>query len=246
MLATRSFKMKPPRSVRLNKASLYAKGFVGFWLIRGYHGLKVLDLSGTENHGVISGNVHLVFGNQGLALDFDGVADYVTLSSAKLSTTQGTLNAWVKYDRSIPAGASDDYVFSRRTTAGDSLYLSATKLDLHYVGIGDVFASTGVTLIKDSWMMLTLSWNSTHYFWYKNGAMRKTGAYGNLTTLGAVILLGGICKDDVFLANYCFDGQVSQASMYNRTMSPSEVKGLYSQSFRMFTRLDILSRLTAR
>lgn len=246
MLLTRNYKMKPPISVRLNKASLYAKGLVTYFPMCGLVGGKVLDLSGMQNDGVIGGGAHLVYGHRGLAMDFDGVADYIALSTAKLSTTQGTLNAWVKYDRIVPGAGSADYVISRRTTAGDLFTLSASALSEHKVAIGNVWTTTGVTTVKDVWMMLTLTWNATHYFWYKNGAMRKTGAYVNLTTLGVVILLGEQCKDDAFLPGYGLDGQVSQASMYNRTMSPSEVKGLYSQSFRMFTRLDILSRLTAR
>jgi len=77
-------------------------GLVGHWTFDGKDMInQVDDVSGTGNHGTISGqtSTSTVIGKMGQALNFDGDDDYVDVSDDdSLDLVTWTLGAWVNFD----------------------------------------------------------------------------------------------------------------------------------------------------
>ena len=85
----------------------HAGSLVGYWSFDDIQGTVVPDQSGTGNDGIISGAPLGIDGPFGMALQLDGINDYVDCGNAEsLNITEKlTISAWVKtVDAGDPAG----------------------------------------------------------------------------------------------------------------------------------------------
>jgi hypothetical protein len=186
------------------------------------------DLSGRGNNGTLVNGVGYV-GTNGGALSFDGVNDYVTLSSSQIAPGTGafTWNFWVKLNNLINfsilfsgKGSNTDYgaIFMdpRSGQAGLGYYALGTRI------------SDNNTSFGSNWWCIT--------FVGSGGAdgSRNLKLYRNTIQAGSI-----------FTANYNFTsttpiiganhssfaelmrGNISNVSYYNRALSASEI----SQNF---------------
>ena len=137
-------------------------------------GSAVLDSSGQNNNGVISGATRTTAGRYGAALLFDGVNDWVTVADANtLDLTTGmTLEAWV-----YPTVALSGWrtILAKEQLGGVAYFLHASSLPNNQPATG-VFISgaerqlIGVsTLPVNVWTHLAMSYDNGMQRLYVNG-----------------------------------------------------------------------------
>jgi hypothetical protein len=150
-------------SQNLNNNNSLQKGLVGWWTFDGkdISGVQTYDRSGNGNCGILTSGPVQTIGKIGQALQFDGVDDYIDISS-NIAPTAVTLSAWVKAN-SFPH--SYNVVISKIPSSSSFhrlLVTSSGKLNLWAAGIGAIsYDGTGIyTLATNTWYHLVLTYDS--------------------------------------------------------------------------------------
>jgi hypothetical protein len=230
------------------------QGLVGAWCpsVSG-RGLVLPDLSGYNNHGTLTNMdsaTDWVPSGSGLALDFDGVDDRVSLDScasrfATLST--GALSLWFNVSSANPVQilfylnetANPNNFFtlavgnSTGTLADDSIGFGQQK---NGVGVYFGFVRKGHTFYQDQkWhnvvVMSDSSSNSIYIDGIKqiadypiSGNASSSGFFNvfsvNSMSIGSRVLTG-------FPSNTTL-GQIDDVRIYNRVLTPQEIQQLYT------------------
>lgn len=195
------------------------------------------DLSGTNNHGNVSGAKLAPdrFGNANSAYSFDGIDDYIEISSKDLIINTYTYSMWVKPAR-IPGLSEAAFLFSVGSAYGDQHILLGNNYTQRltgfahgsYQGVAQNTDCTPNSLPElDKWYHLVLVKDQDYYYFYVNGKevcsnniSGKKAFYGN-----------GVVKAMIGSRNNY--GQSSKATiddihLYNRPLSKTEVTALYN------------------
>src|SRR3989337_2787470 len=153
------------------------------------------DESGNGNHGTVNGATLTTdrLGKVNSAYSFNGVGDYIIVSSAKSIPTNGnrTLSLWIKYDRNNP-GFSNPEVLS----IGNTSYFCSDG-GLHAIVIsgthGQSVPSTDIGMTRGcdytpslevfisdedignkQWHHIVTGYDGTNSFIYVDGSLRKS------------------------------------------------------------------------
>ena len=221
------------------------KGLVGAWMPSfGVTGGTLKDVSGNGNDGTLNNMdpaSDWVATSKGLALDFDGVNDYVSIDAENLypNLTQATWNFWVKF-RSFaysynqiaetnPAPSTINYQLSCLVKSNGKLAFYA------YGGAQSSYDGTGIhTLATNRW------YNLTYVF---KGSERQEGWVDGVYDGGSgspVASLQDSTSDFRFsfsnFATRYINGIYGSVKLYNRALSPSEIKQLYLNPSAPFER----------
>ncbi|MBN1201955.1 MAG: LamG domain-containing protein [Anaerolineae bacterium] len=228
-----------------------ADGLVAYYPFDG----SAHDASGNGYHGVVFGAVLTTDrrGEVDQAYLFDGMDDYIALPDhLDVIDTTFTVSAWIKpYDYgalSLTSSSCARKVLayrSRNHANGDpinsgmsvslnenadcngppSLRMSFIGTDYHYNGLQYDF---GVT---HEWMLYTVTREPDRVFLYLNGQLMAENevsslpVYENpahpLTTIGAHRAQG--------LFMFPFEGAIDDVRLYDRALSPAEVRALYQE-----------------
>jgi predicted phage tail protein len=224
----------------LNVAALKAPaGEVAAWSAKGSTAASIAladgvkDVSGNANHGQAYGGVSVVDSEMGKAFSFDGVNDKIDLGNpADLQITGSlTMLAWV-YNRdtttdggglfckkSANSWAGIDYGFVRRLPGSINFA----------VGDGVTTKYATATATQDTWELLAGVFDA---------AAQTVSIYKNGVLVAGPIATGGVTpKTDGTLAiggdwysngsSPYFDGLIANPRIYNRALTPAEVKTLY-------------------
>ena len=201
-------------------------GLVGYWSFDGpdMSGDLAYDRSGNNATGTLTNGPVRTVGRIGQALNFDGSDDFVSIGTAlDISALPFTISAWVN---------PTDYnswrtIFSKR----DSFISTDMRFDLQ------LWVSTGqVTLIQELssvqfvyvpptkvWTHLTVVARSGATDLYVNGTLQETlGGFTLGTDAVALVRIGDSGGGDPFL------GSIDEERLYNRALSPDEIKRLYN------------------
>lgn len=213
-------------------------GLVGYWspVATGPTGLQLLDLSGQNNHGTLSGMdapTNWVQSPYGTVLDFDGSNDFVDIEVIKPSSTM-TLATWV-YVRSfsnspllytwIASSGAADYGFLETNSTGSQLFYGNRNTNTAEISFRTYTLSTA--LQANSWVNIVATKNAGADTGdlFVNG-VKQTSFTGVLyaTTSGATRLR---------LASYTspqlpLNGQIAEVCAYNRTLTESEIQTIYN------------------
>ena len=230
MGATTKFNVSKKQDPSLNQ------GLVGLWTFDApdMAGVTAYDKSGNNNNGTLTNGVKKAIGKIGQALNFDGVNDYVSVaddSSLRMGTNSFAIVTWVN-----PAsGGSAEYFVLRKSTAGQysfSIYPIATTRRIYtYISDG-TNSSNGTTgnsaLPFDQWTHVVVMFNRDEgkvkvYLNGKNDGERDisnvTGAVDPTSSLNIGYYNGG---------TYEFRGLIDDVRVYNRALTPDEIKRLYN------------------
>jgi hypothetical protein len=210
-----------------NPRESFSQGLVGYWKMD-EASTPSIDSSGNGNSGTWAGNVAAASGKFGNGTTFDGSGDYVSVAdNASLRVESGnfTVSVWVK-----PNIIQEQVILFKGTPAMGSGYIlvmnrSGSNINLAKGGVNDQPVS--YTFQAGNWYHIVavqpLNGNITYYI---NG--QSIGSYSNTqnysSSSGQNFYIGDA---DTYFANK-FAGSIDETRIYNRSLSPKEVRDLYN------------------
>ena len=222
-----------------NPRESFSQGLVGYWKMdesswtNDCTATSVTDSSGNGNNGKAcpastgpTGGAAGKFGNGG---SFDGVNDQVTIGTSAFTTGATTITMWVKPTVSQEKGIGDLLV------GGSGLILYERTIDagteramMGFRGNPEI-STPANAIIVGAWNFLT--------FVYNGGAKNSLSSFAiyvngiNQTSLTASGTIGGSTTNNVIGSDQSsafFNGQIDETRIYNRALSPKEVRDLYN------------------
>lgn len=210
-----------------------SEGLVGYWKMdeASWDGTaeEVIDSSGNENHGQGIGATSPPttgagkFGNAGI---FDGSEDQVKVIGCnylKSGENQFTLSAWI-----YPEGYGNDFGPIIGTEYGNNLASGLTIASTDQLYFKDYPGSNSTqigTLSLNEWQHVTLTYNNGTVTGYINGVKEKTFSFTKEDVDAATVIGRATNPWNTYRA---FDGKIDEARVYNRALSPAEVRDLYN------------------
>lgn len=203
-------------------------GLISYWMADG----NANDSSGS-NHGVLYNGVSFQPGMNGQAFHFDGIDDYVKISSPTelpLAKEPRTIAFWFKPERLF----DDDYqvMFSYGSFSATHLFsLGLDKLNQRtYVGqFGTSVFGNPANL--NTWLHLAATYDGTTYKLYENGNLVKTGYMTTNTYSGDLFFgtqFGYFDGTDCGEAGNCtFKGLIDDIQIYNRALTGDEITQVF-------------------
>jgi hypothetical protein len=201
------------------------------------------DVSGTGNTGQLLGGMSTtsspVVGKIGQALKFAAPGQYVNLGTGINPTSGITYAAWVKADTWTNSSGENGIVV-RNNGAGQysAMMVNSSGKLAFYAGNGSnaSYDGTGAnTLSTGKWYYLVFTYDSVNgLVGYVNGVVDSTvGSVGALTSTAITTDIG---TDPSLPTTRNFTGTIDDVRIYNRALSATEVKALYTaESARLGT-----------
>lgn len=185
------------------------------------------DLSGRGNRGTLVNMdpaTDWVRSGNGLALDFDGANDSVTLSDFA-DMPQWSVSMWLRWSG---AGTNFACPFAGKFGAINGNGIAAISPGRYSVlRANNAIANTQYTSTAGQWVPVVASWDGTNARLWAFGIEATTGpadtGYGITTTR----LAHG------FSSNY-YSGQMDSICVYNRTLHPDEIRTLASDRYVLY------------
>ena len=221
-----------------SEGSRLSDGLVGYWKMdeASWDGTadEVVDASGAGNDGVAVGAGGIPttgagkFGNGGV---FDGVDDYVDAGNdGSLDITDAiTIEAWVK----LNSYATTQGIVSTGSGAAATLEQYAMWVysnNFYFMqgnGVGgkDLIAMTSAPQVGE-WIHIVAVRSGTNFQWYLNGTTNGDGTLNQTPTTEQFdkLLIGTLTT----VPNNPFNGSIDEVRIYNRALSPGEVRDLYN------------------
>jgi Ca2+-binding RTX toxin-like protein len=201
-------------------------------------GTKVIDASGSNNHGTITGATFVPAGKIGGALRFDG-NDLVTVldTEATLALETGmTIEAWVN-PSATPSGWTTVALKENGPGLSYALYANdgaprpgGTPFPAGYINVGQDVAARGTAALPlNAWTHLATAYDGANLRLYVNGVLRRTVAVTGLITVGDIhgpLRIGGNnAFPDVagVFGGEFFTGLLDEVKVYNRSLSAAEI-----------------------
>jgi len=176
------------------------------------------DLSLSGNNGTLI-NSPGFYDNGGGSIVFDGTDDYVVFSQVPTLTNQLTMECWYYMNTMQPQSQNrlisnnDHYV----------LYFNdSTDLRFYMGGNGGDITTSGTFI--SNWRHIVATYNGTTRALYVDGVLKTTSsASGNISN-GNILNIGAFQNQSVYTLN----GRMSQARIYNKGLTASEVLQNYN------------------
>jgi hypothetical protein len=214
-------------------------GLVGAWMPSlGVTGDTLRDVSGNGNHGTLTNMdsaTDWVATSKGLALDFDGVNDYVRCSR-KINTSieeHLTIAMWCRFDKMTSTQAivstysNTGQQFEVGRQSGKFSWLqdgnSVDAVSTNSFSVGDHFAAITRTGTTNNWQ-ITFFIDDQPADQHTTSVNPAQDGGGYDFTFGRAGSFGG----------FYFDGIIYSSFVYNRALSPNEIKQLYVDSLAPF------------
>jgi len=219
----------------------FSDGLVGYWKMDEGVGTTILDFSGNSNTatlGMGDSAPGWSTGKYGVGTSFDGSNDYATIpSSTTWNFSDMTVSSWIYVTAGQNTG-NTNIVRKDNVNEGGTRYIfallssSTSNNDKPNFGVYD----NGISNNAKSPTALTTGWHhivgtrnaGTSIKLYVDGQLvdnvadPTSGVQGGTTNL----TLGGV-KNSVFPLSEKFTGKLDEVRIYNRALSPAEVKQLY-------------------
>lgn len=206
-------------------------GLVGYWKADEASG-NMSDSSGNGTTLTDTNTVAFVGGKFGNAGDFElGNSEYqYAADNAALSITGSlTLSAWIRPE-TISAGSYNIIAKWDGTNESYRLFQNGDEIRLELDSAGNYVETTASNLAVSTYYQVTATYVAATAKIFINGEMATTATTGTIPTaigddagrvhIGAEDSTGGA-------AGY-YDGYIDEARIYNRALSPVEVRALYT------------------
>ena len=181
------------------------------------------DLSGNGNNGTLTNGPTFTSDNGG-GIVFDGADDYVNCGSGSSMNISGdfSLSAWI-YLNSLPSasiviekgayGNSDEYGLALSSTSSNGMSLQCNN----------TFFYSNKVFPTNKWTYVAGSLSGTSGKYYEDGVLVQSGTLAPPTQGNNNLHLSYRPS-----TNYYFNGNIAQASIYNKALTPQEIKQNYN------------------
>jgi hypothetical protein len=166
-----------------------------------------------------------IYGNKDNYLSFDGVNDYVQTQPFTPNITNKTLSAWVRLNSTTQQGGGVINLQSENGVTFDAIVYNETNQGW---GFGsENFNRTGWSNVKEtstnSWVNIVATYENSNYKMYRNGVLILTLTSFNVINynFSSRSLVGYRHTGG---SNAYLNGAISQASLYSRALTISEIK----------------------
>jgi hypothetical protein len=196
---------------------------------------NITDYSNNSINATTSGGVlYNQQGKIGGAVGFDGIDDYLNLSSAQLISTNTpfTISMWFKSGGLSPSN-DFDMLFSTKTNQAQNWRFGITN----YVGFSDITfgsnanfisAKTGsVGLTNNVWYSLIIVYNGTNPNSLTSYKLYLSGAEKSLSASSPYGVETGNTYIGRSSGGYYFNGSIDEVAVWNRSLNQAEIKDLY-------------------
>lgn len=198
----------------------------------------VYDWTGDGNNGIVANHsrMNMTGGKYGGSFYFENKDDFIYTSGfSSRANMSGTLSFWIYYKESQ---YGDGFVvfdnpFSLAALDGlsgfNASHLTYQRTRWYYSG----YATTGAEAISNSnismnqWNLYTLTWNQTSGRIYRNGVLDKEDSTVALPYTNLIKMYVG---SDRGISGRAMNGSIDELALWNRTLSDSEISGIYSSS----------------
>jgi hypothetical protein len=222
-------------------------GLVGYWTFDGVDmAPNVRDRSASGNHGNLSGQsaTTTVIGRIGQSLLFDGTDDSISSAAANLDfedTTPFTVSAWLKTSQTTGTILS---TWELNVGSGWAFKLDGNgRPKMMLINTAGVTQRTGVaktfSVHDGTWHHVVATYDGsqsvTGFKLYKDGVVDITISSGNSAP-------GALDNSSLFIGRTggatpeFLNGQLDEVKVYNRTLTATEVAGLYNSGGARFSK----------
>jgi prepilin-type N-terminal cleavage/methylation domain-containing protein len=208
-------------------------GLVAYWSFDEATGTIAIDYSGYGNNGTLYNNPQWTTGKVGGALNFDGSDDYVEkTNSAVMKQLPLTLLTWVK-----PGLRSDGTDFPNNVISNDrpgyyghgfgiNVWSSGSQMKVEYENGFRTIPS--ISFNSDTWYYAAVVYTSGNIKSYINGDLIDNFSFTQASLdAGDYIWIGKHNNDTNYGTRRFFKGLIDEVRIYNRALSPEEIKAIY-------------------
>ncbi|MEA3480315.1 MAG: LamG-like jellyroll fold domain-containing protein, partial [Bacteroidota bacterium] len=207
---------------------------VGFWAFEETSGTTAYDSSGNKNDGVVYGPVSTPDGRIGLAYQFDGSYDYITVPrSVSLDgiTEAITLIAWVRLPDRYRHTILSRWVYGDGTERSFEFDIEKGKVwfGLSGNGSGGTFLNSANAITPDEWSHVAATSDGSIMKIYFNGVLDPMTEVppSSIHTSSADLQIGRwMTGPDQWF--YPFDGTMDEVKIYNRALTAQEIEDDYN------------------
>ncbi|MBI4009621.1 MAG: LamG domain-containing protein [Candidatus Aenigmarchaeota archaeon] len=213
---------------------------VGYWKMDELDRITATDSSGKGNTGTFNGETFndgtingagFASGQYGNALQFDGVDDYVNVSSITdlpIGASSRTIEAWIMPNKLNPGGtvfalnnvaaAAQSFIF-QFATVGGNIYVFTDGIN----GANNIIISGSQLPTNGSWNHVAFTLSGSAWNYYLNGVSAASGTFSvAINTIATTATIGK--RDDGGNAGSYFNGTIDEVRIYNRALSQSEIQ----------------------
>ncbi len=190
-------------------------------------GATVSDLEGNSN-GTLNGDADWTnLGYIGYGLKFDDDSDYISFADPGLSSTQGTVEMWVKLNDVTTSDTN--YLLRMWSGASNEIAIYKQNAADLYVEAGDSSAiDTGWDFPDTSWHHIVLSWDSTAIDVYVDSVdLSLTDTYTSLD----VSLFSNFYLGSDSAASTALNGIMDSVALYDDVLTATEIANHYNAAF---------------
>lgn len=241
------WKQKPPLGVQLDFGNPLTNGLVGCWLINENGGSTIYDISGNKNNGSMknmsltpsttSGWGNII--NSGSSVSFDGTDDYIDCGKNSILKLTKDLSVYFElFVNSFPAGGSPGAIFTNfgggysgfrvLLSSDGSITLAAGKASN---GVYEFMQNTSGPLILGSINKVVIVKKGITGLFIINGISRPINNSFTETDMAPALS----SQANIIGYNYTnqgyISGSLSDLRIWNRSLSNSEISGLYNNSY---------------
>ncbi|MFC1635170.1 LamG domain-containing protein [Planctomycetota bacterium] len=205
---------------------------VGWWRFDEGSGTTATDFSGLGNDGTLQGDTAWVAGRYAMAVEFDGIDDFVEVPHAENLTadTEVTVMAWINTPRHMgPNDALWQGILSKSNNPRSYSFYTRDGATLHFsVGPGGAYVGSGssasVPVPLDEWAHVCAMVIDGQHQYYVNGEDAGTGGAGT-------VMQGATDTDSVVIGRTgegtgrSFLGMIDDVRIYMRGLTQEEVQG---------------------
>ena len=225
------------------------QGLVGAWCPSlGASGLTLIDRSGRNNHGTLTsmaGQDNWRASGSGVALNFDGTNDHARANHQRPSSLYPvTLSAWMQSTNINVTAITNGNAF---TLVSLSNTANATTIRIEIVNIAGALLLRSITQnatatvfreFRATSYSANANWNhycgvfvdgTTQQFYY-NGPLQPGSASGTEPAISGIesVYIGGV-RYNTSLSYGSVNGQIDDTRVYDRALTPAEIRLLASR-----------------
>jgi len=198
---------------------------VGWWKLDDGSGTTASDSSGNGNDGTLMGGAQWAVGKFVMAVEFDGVDDYVEVPHSEILTVDNevTVMAWIHTSRhgGPPPEGYQGIIAKSNGPRSYSLYTqNAGTLHFSTAGTG---TDSVATVPLNEWAHVAAMVAAGEHRYYINGELTATSGSGIVlpgTADTATVVIGRTNEG----ANRSFLGRIDDARIYDRGLSQEEIQ----------------------